>query len=93
MDKQYETDFLIVMLFSFFDEKLKISKTDLKVYFNMYRNSNEIDIFEFKKYADVEYLIDVDKYQFSKSIKKLMAINLVVKYDNNKINLLGQAPF
>jgi len=91
--KALNSNFLTGMLISFFDENIKISKTDLKVYFNMYKNSNERDIFEFGKFDDVKYLIDVDKHQFSKSIKKLISVNLIVKYDNNKIKLLKQAPF
>lgn len=91
MDKQYETDFLIGMLFSFFDEKINISKTDLKVFFNMYQYS-ENNYFEFEKYFDVQHLIEVDKHQFSKSIKKLIKANFVVKNDN-KFYLVGQPPF
>ncbi|QJY37648.1 hypothetical protein HOO69_14140 [Vibrio europaeus] len=61
--------FLMGILIKFFEEDVKLSKSDLKVYFNMYIYSDEYDYFKFDKYSDVECYIKVDKYQFSKSIK------------------------
>ncbi|OBT09914.1 hypothetical protein A9267_20270 [Shewanella sp. UCD-FRSSP16_17] len=87
-----ETKFLMGMLIKFFEDGVKLSKTDLKVYFNMYRYSDKYDYFKFDKYSDVRFCIGVDKHQFSKSIKKLVAAECVVKNDN-KFYLVGQIPF
>ncbi len=89
--KILDSNFLTGMLISFFDEEINISKTDLKVFFNMYQYS-ENNYFEFEKYFDVQHLIKVDKHQFSKSIKKLIKTDFVVK-NNNSLKLLGQPPF
>lgn len=84
--------FLMGLLIKFFDDGVKLSKTDLKVYFNMYRYSDKYDYFKFDKYSDVEFYIGVDKHQFSKSIKKLVAAECVVKNDNS-FYLISQIPF
>ena len=89
--KVLNSNFLTGMLISFFDKEINISKTDLKVFFNMYQYS-ENNYFEFEKYFDVQHFIEVDKHQFSKSVKKLIKANFVVKNDN-KFYLIGQAPF
>lgn len=92
MREGMERDFFLGMLIKFFESKSKLSKTDLKVYFNMYKHSNNYDYFRFDKYSDVEYLIGVDKHQFSKSIKKLVNADCVIKYGNS-FSLIGQPPF
>lgn len=84
--------FLMGLLIKFFDDGVKLSKTDLKVYFNMYRYSDKYDYFKFDNYSDVEFYIGVDKHQFSKSIKKLVAAECVVKNDNS-FYLISQIPF
>jgi predicted transcriptional regulator len=90
--KALDSNFLTGMLNCFFDEEINFSKTDLKVFFTMYQYSNEIDYFEFNKYSDVEHLIGVDKHQFSKSIKKLIKAEFVIK-NHNSFKLLSQPPF
>ncbi|WDS55452.1 hypothetical protein [Vibrio aestuarianus] len=84
--------FLLGMLIKFFEEDVKLSKTDLKVYFNMYRYSDKYDYFKFYKYSDVKFYVGVDKHQFSKSIKKLVTAGCVVKNDNS-FYLESQIPF
>ncbi|PMH37861.1 hypothetical protein BCU68_16675 [Vibrio sp. 10N.286.49.B3] len=84
--------FLMGMLIKFFEEDIKLSKTDLKVYFHMYLYSDKHDYFKFDKYSDVEFHIGVDKHQFSKSIKKLVTAECVVKNDNS-FYLISQIPF
>ena len=84
--------FLMGMLLKFFEKGVKLSKTDLKVYFNMYRYSDKYDYFKFDKYSDVECYIEVDKHQFSKSINKLVSAECVEK-NGNYFYLVGQVPF
>ncbi|MDE1307853.1 hypothetical protein L9W77_12910 [Vibrio aestuarianus] len=84
--------FLTGMLITFFEEGVKLSKTDLKVYFNMYIYSDKYDYFKFDKYSDIECYVGVDKHQFSKSIKKLVAAECVVKNDNS-FYLISTIPF
>jgi hypothetical protein len=84
--------FLMGLLIKFFEEDVKLSKTDLKVYFNMYIYSDKYDCFKFDKYSDVECYVGVDKHQFSKSIKKLVTAECVVKNDNG-FYLESQIPF
>ncbi|MFW7526237.1 hypothetical protein ACODM8_19160 [Vibrio ostreicida] len=90
--EKMDEKFLTGMLIKFFEADVKLSKTDLKVYFNMYVYSDKYDYFKFDKYSDVESYIKVDKHQFSKSIKRLVAAECVVKNDNS-FYLISQIPF
>ena len=92
LDKDESKLMLLGMLYGFLNHESNLTKTDLKVFFNMYMNSDKYDSFEFEKYSDVKYLIGVDKHQFSKSIKKLVDNNWVVRNDN-KFKLFGGIPF
>lgn len=90
--KDIDIHFLMGMIFQFCEKETKLSKTDLRVFYEMYCHSDKYNYFSFDEYSEVSYIFKLDKSSFSRSIKRLVASGFIEKTDNN-FKLIAQIPF